>query len=290
MSAAPSTRRLRQRLAEPGLLVAPGAYDCLSARLIEEAGFPAVYLTGAGISVSRYGFPDLGIVTQSEMLSAVTAIVSAVRAPVIADADTGYGGVRNVARTVRDLERAGVAGLQLEDQEFPKRCGHLDDKRVVDAAEMEDRIAAATAARSDRDLVIVARTDAIAVNGIDDALRRCERYAKAGADVLFVEALRTREEAEQAMAAAGLPLLYNVVESGKSPLLSAAELERLGFKIAIFPVTCLLTAMASIGRALDELRGAGSTARLLPGMANLEDCFDLVGLREILAREQRRAG
>jgi carboxyvinyl-carboxyphosphonate phosphorylmutase len=282
------TTRLRRLLAEPGILVAPGAYDCLSARLIEETGFPAVYTTGAGVAVARHGVPDLGLVTQTEMAAAATAIAASVRVPVIADADTGYGSTRNVERTVSAYENAGVAGLQLEDQEFPKRCGHLDDKRVIDAGEMAEKIRAACEARRDPDFVIVARTDALATDGLDEAIRRSERYAAAGADVLFVEALRTREEAERVAAAAGRPLLYNVVESGKSPLLPVADLERIGFKIAIFPATALLSAMAAIRSSLAELRTLGTTAHLVGTLPTIVECFELVGLREILAREARR--
>ena len=267
--------------------MAPGAYDCLSARLAEEAGFPVVYMTGAGISVSRYGVPDLGLVTQTEMVAAAGAIARAVEVPVIADADTGYGGVRNVARTVAEFERAGVAGIQLEDQEFPKRCGHLDDKRVIDADEMAEKIRAACEARTDPELVIVARTDALATDGLDEALRRAELYAAAGADVLFVEALRSREEAERVASVTRRPLLYNVVESGKSPLLAASDLERLGFKIAIFPATALLTAMAAIRRSFGELRERGSTAHLAPTMPTIVECFELVGLGQYLARDHR---
>lgn len=285
-----ATTALRRLLAEPGIRVAPGAYDCLSARLIEEAGFPLVYMTGAGVSVARHGVPDLGIVGRTEMLSAASSIAGAVSVPVIADADTGYGGPLNVERTVRDLERAGVAGVQLEDQEFPKRCGHLDGKRVVPVEEMVERLAAARAARRDPDLVIVARTDAIECIGFDEALRRAERYAAAGADVLFVEALRTREEAAAAAVAAGLPLLYNVVESGKSPLLPVAELERLGFKLAIFPVTALLVATRAIRGALARLREEGGSAAIADGLGTLEACFELVGLREMLDRASRTDG
>lgn len=224
------------------------------------------------------------------MLDAATSIAGSVRVPMIADADTGYGGALNVERTVRDLERAGVAGVQLEDQEFPKRCGHLDGKRVVAAEEMVERLEAAREARRDPDLVIVARTDAIAVNGLDDALRRAERYVAAGADVLFVEALRSRDEARAAAAAAARPLLYNVVESGKSPLLSVSELEALGFKIAIYPVTALLAATATIRRAFATLRAEGTTSGLLAELTTLEECFELVGLRDLLARTRKQGG
>jgi 2-methylisocitrate lyase-like PEP mutase family enzyme len=175
-----ATTILRQMLQEPGIIAAPGAYDCLTAKIIQQAGFPAVYMTGAGTSVSRLGYPDLALATASEMIANAAEIVAAVDVPVIADADTGYGGVLNVQRTIRQYERAGVAAVRIEDQEFPKRCGHLDNKRVVPVADMSQKIRAAVDARTDEDFVIIVRTDALAVTGWDDTMRRCEEYIKAG--------------------------------------------------------------------------------------------------------------
>ena len=193
-----NTTKFRQLLREPGIIMAPGAYDCITAKLIETAGFPAVYMTGAGTSVARLGYPDLALATMTEMLDNAGSIADAVDVPVIADADTGYGGVLNVRRTVRQYERSGVAALHIEDQDFPKRCGHLDDKRVIPVSDMVQKILAAVDARTDDDFTIIVRTDALAVTGWDDSMRRCEAYVKAGADVLFVEALRTPEEVERA--------------------------------------------------------------------------------------------
>ena len=189
--------RLRKLLQDPGIIVAPGAYDCLTARIIQQAGFPAVYMTGAGTSIAALGYPDLGLATMTEMVGNAAGIVEAVEVPVIADADTGYGGVLNVQRTVRQYEKAGVAAIHIEDQDMPKRCGHLDDKRIVSTEDMVRKVRAAVDARTDPDFVIIVRTDALAVSGWDDTMRRCEAYVEAGADVLFVEALRTPEEARR---------------------------------------------------------------------------------------------
>ena len=274
--------RFRRLLAEPGIIVAPGAYDCLTATIIQQAGFPAVYMTGAGTSVARLGYPDLALATMTEMLANAADIANVVDIPIIADADTGYGGLLNVQRTVRQYERIGVAAIHIEDQEFPKRCGHLDNKRVIPAEEMVQKIRAAVDARTDPDFTIIVRTDALAVTGWDDTLRRCEDYLKAGADALFVEALRTPEEAEQVTAAFDVPLLYNFVETGKSPLIPAPELEKLGFKIVIFPVSALLTVCRVVGDVMRDLKELGTTAHLMDNMLSIEECFNTVGLNEML--------
>ena len=284
-----ASTQFRQLLKQPGIIMAPGAYDCLTAKLIETAGFPAIYMTGAGTSVARLGYPDLALATMTEMLDNASQIASIVDIPVIADADTGYGGILNVRRTVRQYERSGVAALHLEDQEFPKRCGHLDDKRVIPTDDMVQKIEAAVDARTDEDFTIIVRTDAIAVTGWDDAMRRCQEYVKAGADVLFVEALRTPEQIEQAGRELNVPLLYNYVETGKSPLLPAHELERMGFKIVIYPASGLLSAMYAVRETLAILKQQGTTAHLLENMDSLQDCFEAVGLSEMLADDARFA-
>ena len=272
-------------MSQPGIIVAPGAYDCLTATIIQQTGFPAVYMTGAGTSVARLGYPDLALATMTEMLGNAADIASVVDVPVIADADTGYGGILNVQRTVRQYERSGVAAIHIEDQEFPKRCGHLDNKRVIPAADMVQKIRAAVDARTDPDFTIIVRTDALAVTGWDDSMRRCEDYIKAGADVLFVEALRTPEEAELATKSLGVPLLYNYVETGKSPLIPASELEKLGFKIVIFPVSALLTVCRVVTDLMQELKQKGTTSHLLGNMVNVEECFNIVGLDAMLAKD-----
>ena len=284
-----ATTKFRQLLKEPGIIMAPGAYDCLTAKLVETAGFPAVYMTGAGTSVARLGYPDLALATMTEMLDNAGQIASIVDIPVIADADTGYGGILNVRRTVRQYERSGVAALHLEDQEFPKRCGHLDDKRVIPTDDMVQKIHAAVDARTDEDFTIIVRTDAIAVTGWEDAMHRCEKYVQAGADVLFVEALRTPEQIEQAGRELSAPLLYNYVETGKSPLLPASELERMGFKIVIYPASGLLSAMRAVRETLATLKQQGTTSHLLENMDSLQDCFEAVGLTGMLEEDARFA-
>ncbi len=270
-------------LNEPGIIVAPGAYDCLTAKIIEREGFPAVYMTGAGTSVSRLGVPDLGLASVSEMVANAEAIADSVAVPLIADADTGYGGTLNVRRTIRQYERAGVAAVHIEDQESPKRCGHLDDKRVVSTAEMVRRLRAAVDARTDDDFVIIARTDALAVTDWDDTMARCEAYLEAGADVLFVEALRTPEQAAQVVRSFDVPMLYNFIETGKSPRLSASELEEMGYKIVIFPVSAFTMVGEMVTRLMRELKERGTTERMIDHMVELEECFDMVGLHDMLS-------
>ena len=285
-----ATANFRKLLSQPGIIVAPGAYDCLTATIIQQTGFPAVYMTGAGTSVARLGYPDLALATMSEMLGNASDIASVLDVPVIADADTGYGGILNVQRTVRQYERSGVAPIHIEDQEFPKRCGHLDGKRVIPVEDMVQKIRAAVDARTDPDFTIIVRTDALAVTGWDDSMRRCEAYVKAGADVLFVEALRTAEEAERATKSLDVPLLYNYVETGKSPLITASELEKLGFKIVIFPVSALLTVCRVVTDLMQELKQKGTTSHLLGNMVNVEECFNIVGLDAMLAKDASYTG
>lgn len=277
--------RFRRLLNEPGIITAPGAYDCLTAAIIEQTGFPAVYMTGAGTSVARIGYPDLALATATEMLANAAAIAAAVSVPVIADADTGYGGTMNVRRTVRDYERAGVAAVHIEDQQFPKRCGHLDNKRVVPIAEMIPKIHAAVDARANDDFTVIVRTDALAVTGWDDTMRRCDAFTAAGADALFVEAIRSPEEAAQIAARTSVPLLYNFVETGQSPLLNVAELERLGFKIVIFPGSAFMSVAHTVAKVMAELKAAGTTERLISEMTPLADAFELVGLSDMLSRD-----
>jgi len=284
-----TTTKFRQLLNQPGIIQAPGAYDCLTAKIIEKAGFPAVYMTGAGTSVAQLGYPDLGLATMTEMIENAASLTEILDVPLIADADTGYGGVLNVRRTVRQYERAGVAAIHIEDQDLPKRCGHLDDKKVIATGDMVQKIRAAVDARTDDDFTIIVRTDSIAVTGWDDAMHRCEEYMKAGADALFVEALRTPEEVERAAKNLDIPLLFNFVESGKSPLLSASELERLGFKIVIYPASALLSVTHIVGQVMAQLKERGTTSHLMDKMVSLEDCFEAVGLSSMLADDARFA-
>jgi carboxyvinyl-carboxyphosphonate phosphorylmutase len=283
------TTRLRQLLREPGIIAAPGAYDCLTAKIIEREGFPAVYMTGAGTSAAGVGKPDLGMTTMTEMVANAANIAATVDVPVIADADTGYGGILNVHRTVQQYERAGVAAIHIEDQDVPKRCGHLDDKEVIGTEEMALKIRAAVEARTDDDFVIIVRTDALAVTGMDDTLRRCEEYVKAGADALFIEALRTEEDIDLVTRAFDVPLLYNFVEKGKSPLIPTPELERLGFKIVIFPGSIMFTVCRLVSEILGEIKDKGTTERLLDNMASPAEFFETLGLSEMLALDARFA-
>ncbi len=280
-----ATKKFRQLLSEPGIITAPGAYDCLTAAIIERTGFPAVYMTGAGTSVARIGYPDLALATATEMLANAAYIAGAVDIPVIADADTGYGGTMNVRRTIREYERTGVAAVHIEDQQFPKRCGHLEDKRVVSIDEMVQKIRAAVDARTDDDFTIIVRTDALAVTGWDDTMRRCEAFTEAGADALFVEAIRSAEEAAEVVAHTSVPLLYNFVETGKSPLLNVSELERLGFKMVIFPGSAFMSVAHIVGKVMQELKTKGTTEHLVDEMMPLTDAFELMGLSEMLERD-----
>ncbi len=288
MSDAPAPRvRLRQRLATGDILVAVGVYDGLSARLAEAAGFEAVYASGGAIARSA-GLPDLGLLSMSEMVERERQITQAVGVPVIADADTGYGSALNVRRTLRLYEDAGVAALHLEDQVMPKRCGHYEGQEVIAAEEMVGKIRAAVEARRDPGLVIIARTDARAAAGLEEALRRARLYAAAGADVLFVEAPRTREEVRAIREAVQVPLLYNLTYSGKSPVLSPAELRALGYQIVIFPADLQLGAIRGMQQVLASLRREGLTPETL--RASFQERDALVRLDDWLALGDRYGG
>jgi carboxyvinyl-carboxyphosphonate phosphorylmutase len=284
----PGPRRLRELLSGEVAVVAPGAYDALSARLIEEAGFPAVYMTGFGTAASLLGRPDIGLVSSSEMIDNARRISGCVGVPVIADADTGYGNPINVIRTVRDYERAGVAGIHLEDQMMPKRCGHLSGKTLVPVGDMTAKVQAAVAARTDPDFVIIARTDARAVEGIDAALQRAARYLEAGADVLFVEAPEDEEEINLiARTFAGIPLLFNWAEGGRTPPVTLARLGELGFRIVIFPIGALLSAATAVRSFLTALRRDGTPANMLAGLPTLAQFVDTLGMTEVRELETR---
>src|SRR5215467_1248316 len=247
-----SPTRLRALLKQDGMVVAPGAYDCISARVIAQAGFSAVYMTGAG-TAAMLGYPDFGLVTMSEMAENAGRLAAAVTVPVIADADTGYGNELNVTRTVREYEKRGVAGLHIEDQGFPKKCGHLDDKTLIPLDEYIAKIRAAAAARSNLDFLLIARTDSRAVIGFEEAVTRVNAALKAGADMAFLEAPQSVAEIEAVPKLVKGPCLLNVVSGGKTPLLDLAHAERLGFKLAILPGILFQTAMAAFDAALAEI-------------------------------------
>ena len=272
--------RLRPLLDAPGLVVAPGAYDVITARLVEQAGFPACYMTGSGVSLSALGIPDVGLVSLYEVLVRLEQIAGAVALPVIADADTGFGNPLNVLRTVAEFERRGAAAIQLEDQEMPKKCGHEPGRRLVPLDEMVAKLEAARAARSSPELVIVARTDARTTHGLAEAIARGRRYAEAGADVVFVESPETPEEMRAICAAIPAPTLANMVEGGRTPILPQRDLAEIGYKIAIYP-NSLTRVMARAGqRLLDELKRAGTTAGLAEDMLTHGELWDLFGRRE----------
>jgi len=280
------TSQLRVLLAQPGCVIAPGVADALAARLVKLEGFQAVYMTGFGTSLTRLGMPDVGLLTASEMIDNASRIVDASELPVIADADTGYGNPINTRRTIRDYEKAGVAGVHIEDQAWPKRCGHLAGKRVIPASEMVAKIKAACDARRDKDFVLIARTDAIAVEGMDRALERAEQYREAGADVLFIEAPIGLEQVEIiCQRFKGVPLLYNMAASGKTPDLGAEELGRLGFKLSIYPNWLLLAAIPAMQQLLRELQRTGSIAHLRDQVATFKTFTEIAGLPQIQAWE-----
>lgn len=279
----PSLKSLLAR-AEP--VLAPGAYDALSARLIEAAGFPAVYMTGFGTSASYLGRPDIGLMTMAEMVDQARRIVQAVGVPVIADADTGYGNPINVIRTIHAYEGAGVAAIHIEDQGSPKRCGHMEGKQVIPAEDMVQKVRAAIAAKSSPDFLVIARTDARAVEGFEPAIDRCRRYRDAGADVIFFEAPQTEDEIVRVAEAFGdTPLMFNWAEGGKTPPVPLARLTELGYRIVIFPITALLTATRAMREALRTLKTDGVPAmdRMLP----FPEFLDFIGLPEIRDLEQR---
>ena len=282
------TTRLRKLMSGPGCLVAPGVADGLAARLVKLAGFEAAYMTGFGTSITRLGMPDVGLLTATEMIDNASRIVDACELPVVADADTGYGNPINTRRTIRDYEKAGVAGVHIEDQGWPKRCGHLAGKRVIPTAEMVAKIKAACDARRDQDFVIITRTDAIAIEGIDAALERGERYREAGADVLFIEAPVGRAEVDRVSKHfKGVPLLYNMASSGKTPDLPADELGKLGFRIAIYPNWVILAAIPARQNRLAELKRTGSVAHMRDKVATFKQFTEIAGLPDIMELEER---
>jgi len=280
---------LRSRLARKPIVVAPGIYDSFTALIAMQAGFATLYVSGAAIAYTRLGRPDIGLVSMNEVAATVALIRDRVAAHLIVDADTGYGNALNVARTVREFERFGANAIQIEDQDFPKRCGHLDGKTLIPAAEMCGKLHAALDARRSRDTIIIARTDAIAVEGFDPAIERAIAYREAGADLLFVEAPKTREDLNRIVSALGktAPLMANIVEGGKTPPLSAAELEAIGFALVIFPggIVRALGRMASEYYA--SLATHGSSEPFSKRMLDFTGLNDLIETPELLAMGKR---
>ena len=280
---------LKQRLAQPAIVLAPGVYDALSALIAEQAGFEALYLSGASIAYTQLGRSDVGLTTYTEVADLLARITERVRLPVIVDADTGFGNALNVMRTVKGFERAGAAMIQLEDQTSPKRCGHLDGKAVVPVQEMVGKLKAALDARTSQDTLILARTDAVAVEGLDAALARAEAYLECGVDALFIEALRTPEQMDVACKRFGgrIPLLANMVEGGKTPVQSAAELQARGFSIAIFPGGTARAVAHTLQGYYASLRQHQTTLPWQGQMLDFDGLNDVIGTAQLLALGRR---
>jgi 2-methylisocitrate lyase-like PEP mutase family enzyme len=270
-------RRFAERIRRPELVSAPGVYDLISAKLADRLGFDALYMTGYGVVASHLGLPDAGLATYNDMVGRVEQIAAMTSTPLVADGDTGYGGLLNVQHTVRGYEAAGAVGIQLEDQEFPKKCGHMLGRRVVPAADMAAKIRVAADSRSDRDFLIIARTDSRTTLGLDEALRRAEAYLKAGADLLFVESPESVAEMERIGRTFDVPLVANMVEGGRTPILDAATLQRLGYRLAIFPALGFLAAGAALARAYEGLKANGSSVGLDVPLYPFKDFSALMG-------------
>ena len=280
------TARLHRLIAAPEIVVAPGAFDCITARLVDTAGFPAVYVTGSGVSMSALGAPDVGLMSYGEILDRVQRIADVVSIPVIADADTGFGGPLNIMRTVRDFERAGVSAIQIEDQAWPKKCGHEPGRVIVPVAEMVGRIKAAVDARADG-IAIVARTDARSTEGLEAAIERSNLYAEAGADVLFLESPESEAELETLNQQLTKPTLANMVEGGRTPVLPYPQLETIGFSIAIFPNSLTRLLGRTGAMLMAELKQSGTTAGMADKMLDHTGLWDLFDNRRWRALEDR---
>ncbi len=282
-----SAQKLRQLLDRPEILVIPGVYDCLGAKLVEQLGFEVVATSGFGIAASTLGLPDYGFLTATEMLNSVGRIAQSVSLPLIADMDTGYGTALNVIRLVKDAVQLGLAGIILEDQEWPKKCGHFEGKRVIQTSEHAGKIRAAVQTRGESGLVIIARTDARAPLGLEEAINRGRTYLEAGADMLFVEAPQSVAELKAiASAFPGIPLVANIVEGGKTPALSGSDLQEIGFKIAFFPVSGLLAATYSLTACLRQLKAQGTTAEFKE-IVSFKDFEKLIGVPHYRQLEQQ---
>jgi 2-methylisocitrate lyase-like PEP mutase family enzyme len=278
----PAAPSLRQRLASRELVVAPGIFDMISARIADRMGFEALYMTGYGTVASYLGLPDAGIATFADMVSRVGSMAKGTKTPLIADGDTGYGGLLNVQYTVRGYEAAGAVAIQLEDQEFPKKCGHMLGRRVVPIEDMVDKVRVAVESRDSAEFLIIARTDARTTLGLDEALRRADAYSKAGADILFVESPETVEEMRTIGRAFDKPLVANMVEGGRTPVVDRKTLEELGFSLALFPSVGFLAAGEALRRVYGELKEAGSSAGI-GGLYPFPEFSALMGFDEVAA-------
>ena len=284
-----ATDTLRKRLETKSLLVAPGVFDLVSLRLANTFRFEALYMTGFGTVASHLGLPDAGLATYSDMVGRVKQMAPMTDAPLIADGDTGYGGLLNVRHTVQGYEAAGAAAIQLEDQEFPKKCGHTPDRRVIPMDDMVKKIRVAVDSRSNRNFLIIARTDARTTHGLDEALRRAEAYARAGADILFVESPESLEEMRKIGATLRMPLLANMVEKGRTPVLSRTELEEIGYRIAIFPVSALLAAVRAMAGVYGHIKSTGSSNNVPVALEDFAQLTKLMGFQEVWDFEKKYA-
>jgi 2,3-dimethylmalate lyase len=280
---------LSARIKQPGLISAPGVFDMISARIADGMGFDALYMTGFGVVASHLGLPDAGLASYTEMVGRVHQIATSTKTALIADGDTGYGGLLNVDFTVRGYEAAGAQAIQIEDQEFPKKCGHTPGRRVVPLVDAVNRIKVATQARSSRDFLVIARTDARTSLGLDEALRRGEAFLKAGADILFIESPESEEEMARIGRTFDVPLLANMVEGGRTPVLSKNELEGLGFKIAIFPTSGFLAAGAAMRSIYQEIRSTGSSKSWTGDIYAFDEFCRLMGFERVWQFERQHA-
>jgi 2,3-dimethylmalate lyase len=280
----------KDRLAEPGLVVAPGVFEMVSLRLADRFGFDALYMTGYGTVASHLGLPDAGLASYADMLNRVTAMAGMARTPLVADGDTGYGGLLNMRHTIRGYEHAGAVAIQLEDQEFPKKCGHTPGRRVISSQDMVRKIQVAVDSRTDENFQIIARTDARSSLGIDEALRRGEAYAKAGADILFIESPESEDEMRrigQLGKDLGKPMIANMVEKGLTPVLSKQDLQALGYRMAIFPVTALLAAVHSMTQVYQQFKEVGSSANSKVPLYDFGDLSKLMGFEDVWNFEKK---
>ncbi|ACB85720.1 isocitrate lyase/PEP mutase family protein [Natranaerobius thermophilus] len=276
-----NTTKLKELINKNEILMAPGAHDALTARVIEQAGFNAVYMTGYGQAASVLGKPDVGLLTMTEMLDRANKIVNAVNVPVIADADTGFGNAINVIRTVEEYEKAGVAAIQLEDQVMPKKCGHMVGRQIVSQDEMVGKIEAAISARKNKDFQIIARTDARTTYGLEEALKRADAYVKAGADIIFLESPESMDEMQTINEKVEAPTLANMVEGGRTPTLKADKLEELGFNLVIYPTASTYVTAKAMSELMSTLKTEGSTESFESEMLLFEQFNELIGLKEI---------
>jgi methylisocitrate lyase len=283
--------QFRELIERDEVLPAMGGYDALSAKLIEQAGGEVIYMSGSSVSTSTHGYPDVGLTTMTEMVERAKQMVNTVEVPVFCDADTGYGNPVNVMRTVKEYESAGVAGIHIEDQDFPKKCGHFDDKSVIPTAEMKQKFRAAVDAREDDDFVIIARTDARAVHGVEEALNRLYEYYDAGADVLFFEAPKSREELEMVVDEYpdDVPLLANMTEGGETPLFTADEFEDIGFDIVLYPATGFKAAAKAMKDVFNEIAETGTQKDVMDKLTTWQGRNNITGLEEMVEIEREYA-